>query len=304
ELELSWQSRESDSKSRFVERALRETADDEIVRIGRWYVANRISTDEIEDLLEWIKSKGEQRLSDITRRAILEALEGQNLAGRVEIAELMKLAGTSLPRYDNGLSCVVQGETGLYTENLLSGFYGQASPRTPLSNKQFLKDSGFLTCVDSKAIRLLETLVHPSVREGAEQADWINLLLPILKSDGYIFQQRGAISGRAVFGLIRESDGVAGRPKNLIFASIGAKPELGFADAINNDVVLEHADSCLIYDWNLSDSGLLWSDLVKWWAALNDLDPASAQTRKSLGKRLQNSLGSDPEKLLFDTYFK
>ncbi len=305
ELELSWQSRESDSKPRFVERSLRETSDDEIVRIGRWYVANRISTDEIDDLLEWIRVGGAQRLSDITRRGILDAVEGRTLAGRVEVGELMKLARASSPRYANGMSSVVQGESGLYYEHALFGVFGQPSPRTPLSNKQFLKDCGFLTWVDSRAIRLLDALVHPSVREGAEQAEWIELLSPILKSDGYIFQQRGTISGRAVFTLIRESDGVAGRPKNLIFASIGSKPELGFADAINNDVVvLEHADSCLIYDWNLSDSGLLWSDLVKWWAALNDLDPASAQTRKSLGKRLQNSLGSDPEKLLFKTYFK
>jgi very-short-patch-repair endonuclease len=146
--------------------------------------------------------------------------------------------------------------------------------------------------------------VHPSVREGAEQAEWLDLLSPILKRDGYTFQQRGTVSGRALFQLDREIEGVAGRPKNLIFASIGPKPELGFADAINNDVVvLEHADSCLIYDRNLSDSGLLWSDLIAWWADLNDLDSSSPQTRKLLGTRLQHSL-DPPEKLFFDTYFK
>jgi len=304
ELELPWQSRESDSKARFVERSLRETPDDEIIRIARWYVANHASTDEIDDSLEWLKSEGKQILSDITRREVLEAVEGRPLAGRVEIAKLLSLAGASLPRY-HGFTSVVQDGSELYTENVSFAFYGQSSPRTPLSNKQFLKDCGFLDWVDSRAVRLLEALVHPSFREGADQAEWVNLLSPILKPDGYTFQQRETISGRALFQLVRKIEGVAGRPKNLIFASIGFKPELGFADAINNDVVvLEHAESCLIYDRNLSDSGLLWSDLVAWWAELNDLDPASPQTRKLLGTRLQSSLHYPHEKLLFDTYFK
>jgi len=42
--------------------------------------------------------------------------------------------------------------------------------------------------------------------------------------------------------------GVSGRPKNLIFASRGPKPEIGFADAINNDIiVLSGEESCPSY---------------------------------------------------------
>jgi hypothetical protein len=100
DLDLAWQTRrESDSKPRYVRRSLKETPDDEIIRIARWYVANHSSTDEIEDLLEWLKSNGKQTLSDITRREVLEAVEGRHLAGRVEISELLNLAGASLPRY-------------------------------------------------------------------------------------------------------------------------------------------------------------------------------------------------------------
>jgi hypothetical protein len=60
--------------------------------------------------------------------------------------------------------------------------------------------------------------------------------------------------------------GVAGKPKNLIFASNGPKPEIGFRDAINNDIViLSHEESCLVGDRHISDDGLLWSVLVDWW---------------------------------------
>ncbi|MDX6527976.1 MAG: hypothetical protein QOH41_266 [Blastocatellia bacterium] len=118
DLDFVWQApRESDSKPRYVKRSLKETPDDEIIRVARWYVGNHSSTDEIEDLLEWLKSKGKQTLSDITRREVLEAVEGRHLAGRVEIQELMNLAGASLPKY-GGFRSVVQDGSGLYTEDI------------------------------------------------------------------------------------------------------------------------------------------------------------------------------------------
>ena len=100
--------------------------------------------------------------------------------------------------------------------------------------------------------------------------------------------------------------GIRGKPKNLIFASNGPKPEIGFADAINNDIViLSHADSCLVFDRPMSRGGLLWSELVEWWLA-EHCDPGTSEegARKSLGARLRVSLASDAERGLFDTYFR
>jgi hypothetical protein len=45
-----------------------------------------------------------------------------------------------------------------------------------------------------------------------------------------------------------------------------AKPQLVFADALNNDVeIVEGSDRCLIYDEPLAEAGLTWRALVKWW---------------------------------------
>ncbi|MBK9030971.1 MAG: hypothetical protein IPL61_06460 [Myxococcales bacterium] len=82
------------------------------------------------------------------------------------------------------------------------------------------------------------------------------------------------LSGHPVFKVRPATTGVAGRPKNLIFASTGPKPELGFADAVNNDIViLRHAEHCLVYDEPIGDEGLRWTRLVEWWAARNKADP-------------------------------
>lgn len=104
----------------------------------------------------------------------------------------------------------------------------------------------------------------------------------------------------SIFGFRPVVRGVGGRPKNLIFASRGPKPEIGFADAINNDIViLSGEESCLIYDRPIGASGLLWSELVSWWG---EITPGADAAK--LGARLQESLASDAERKLFATYFK
>ena len=63
-----------------------------------------------------------------------------------------------------------------------------------------------------------------------------------------------------------ELRGVEGELKNLIFAANGPKPRIVLRDAINNVIeIVEHADSCLIYDRPLT-AGLTWGELVAWWS--------------------------------------
>jgi AbiJ-like protein len=147
---------------------------------------------------------------------------------------------------------------------------------------------------------LLEDTVHPLARSGEEQLRIVAELNKVLARDGYQLTPEGEESGYPIFAFRSMVRGVAGRPKNLIFASRGPKPEIGFADAINNDIViLSGEDSCLIYDLSIGSNGLLWSDLVKWWG---DLVPGG--NAAGLGARLQEALASDAERKLFGTYFK
>ena len=61
--------------------------------------------------------------------------------------------------------------------------------------------------------------------------------------------------------------GVQGTVKNIIFAA-KYKPEIVFDDALNNDIrITRNADKCLIYDRSIPQNGLLWSELVEWFAA-------------------------------------
>src|SRR5690606_4436181 len=104
-------------------------------------------------------------------------------------------------------------------------------------------------CSRARFGALLEEAVHPLSRSGEEQLQTVAALNEVLARDGYELAQESELSGHPIFGFRRRVRGVGGRPKNLIFASRGPKPEIGFADAINNDIViLSGEDSFLIYD--------------------------------------------------------
>lgn len=107
--------------------------------------------------------------------------------------------------------------------------------------------------------------------------------------------------------LIRQlhGGGVQGEAKNLIFAANGPKPEIVLADAVNNRIeIVANAEFCLVYDRPIPKGGLLWTDLISWWGQFpEEAGKAEIEVERSLYRRLNASLGSKPERLLFETYF-
>jgi very-short-patch-repair endonuclease len=159
---------------------------------------------------------------------------------------------------------------------------------------------GAFECSRARFGALLEEAVHPLSRSGEDQLQMVAALNKVLARDGYELAQESDLSGHPIFGFRPLARGVIGRPKNLIFASRGPKPEIGFADAINNDIViLSGEESCLVYDRAIGPNGLRWSELVAWWG---DVTPGA--NAANLGARLQESLASDAERKLFAAYFK
>jgi very-short-patch-repair endonuclease len=115
------------------------------------------------------------------------------------------------------------------------------------------------------------------------------------------------MAGYKVYRVVRIGVGVSGNVKNLIFAANGPKPEIVLSDAVNNDVqIIKNAEYCLVYDLPIPQTGLMWSDLVTWWAGMKGNSKSSIDTERDLIRRLIASLdpNSKPERLLFDTYYR
>jgi hypothetical protein len=109
--------------------------------------------------------------------------------------------------------------------------------------------------------------------------------------------------------LIDEYDkrgGVTSRPKNLIFAANGPKPELVLRDAVNNDIeITKNAEFCLVFDGPIPADGLTFAHMIQWWRQREKLsdDIDDRTVGLSLHERLDASMGDNAaEKLIFETY--
>jgi very-short-patch-repair endonuclease len=171
----------------------------------------------------------------------------------------------------------------------------------------YLFDSylGLLKGLDEDFLRFLEEVVHPVVRGPNTQEQYVEVINRHLLADGFKLQAREQISGYPVYRAVRITAGVEQNVKNLIFAADGPKPKIVLEDSLNNDIrVVKNAEYCLVYDLPIPHTGLLWGDLVAWWAGLKGRSSPTVETEKQLYVRLAKSLSSKPEQLIFYTYFE
>lgn len=266
-------------------------------------VLREYSSPDLSDTVSEMTLHAEHRVSALVRRDVLKALN-----------PLAPLFG-ELPLLDSlgavfGDAVIRDDITGILGRDSLERQIVQHCIRNEddWSNEELLTRCGVLNCSQTRFFALIEKLLHPMTRRDAEQAALAEALSVVLKRDGFTVRQVSSESGYAVYGIVRVLAGVTGEMKNLIFASIGEKPQLVFRDAVNNDVeIVKNADKVLIYDQQLPSSGqLLWKDLQSWWAQTHSLsDPTSAKA--PLYKRLLQAVrgaNSAGEFAIFHCYYE
>ena len=279
------------SKRQRIDLALADLAPKELARIALKFAAHR-SDIALDEAGRRIFEAGDPPVSQITRRDVARAF-GDDLAGERATVEIVGRYFPLSSPIDDFL-----GSNGRSLRDQIDRHMDQ-NPGD-WSVEHLFGQIGAFNCSRARFGALLEEAVHPLSRSGDNQMQTVATLNKILLLDGYELAQESELSGHPIFGFRPLVRGVGGRPKNLIFASRGPKPEIGFADAINNDIViLSGEESCLVYDWRIGSNGLLWSELVAWW---RDVTPGA--NAANLGARLQESLASDAERKLFATYFK
>jgi very-short-patch-repair endonuclease len=299
-------------KPKYVGRVLAQVGDDDVVALARRCLHTLPDRSEpvVQDALWAYEADGVQRLSAITRRAIVDDLKGRRMhADHTPTEFLSRFArphghGVAAFEYVEDGSLVRRGDSLDAMLAIFSPLAPSPAP-VPATHHEIFDAFGYLSWPDQRVFRVLEALVHPTTRTGTEQREWVDRINGRLAADGFELREVDRMSGHPIHGARARRLGTHGRPKNLIFASSGPKPELGFNDAIDNHVViLSNAEHCLIYDEPVGDDGLTWPDLVVWWATIRDQDPGREETRKALGRRLKASTASPPEQRLFVEYFR
>ncbi len=216
------------SKRQRINLALENLTQEDLARLALKFAAHRedIALDEAgRKVLE----AGDPPLSHITRRDVARVF-GDDLAGERNTVEMVERLFV--------LTTPLEGIFGSGGRSLRDQI-GQHMDRNPGDwTVDFLFGQiGAFDCSRARFAALLEEAVHPLARSGEAQLTTVAALNAVLTRDGYELAQESELSGHPIFAFRSLVRGVKGRPKNLIFASRGPKPEIGFADAINNDIV-------------------------------------------------------------------
>ena len=285
------------SKRGYVRARLRSLSGVNLLKLAS-KVLEEFDVIQLRDLVSELTTHSEQRVSDLTRREVMKVLNGLDpLFGDIPLLDGLDVIGPLWSR---------PSATGGYMDTLADDVNQHYIRNPDYSNFDLLEMCGTLTCSQQRFFDLIGKLLDPAARRGNEQADLARRLNDVLSADGFHAVVIGQQSRHPIFGIARMVSGVPGRPKNLVFASINAKPDLYFTDAINNDIAIRNETDALIYDEFLGDAGLSWSAMVAWWQAHEGVpDPVDAA--RGLYKRLARSViaaGSAGEFALFDTYYR
>jgi hypothetical protein len=263
----------------------------------------------IQDDLWWIESQGIQWISNVTRYRIAERLDGVRFWGRFNLREFFApvLPGTAyqIPYRAGDDGFLYQGPESLLLGAFFQGFQTSPTQVSRISTTEALRNIGLADWPDPRFCLFVERIVHPEVQPPEIQHQLVARLAEALQPDGFELRQEGLQGGLPVYRVRRQTAGVIGPPKYIIFASIGPKPDIVIDDAVSMDIrVVRFADQCLIYDQPPPNGDLTWEMLVEWWCRAKGANPKDSEMRRDFGHRLQASLQSEPERLFFDTYFK
>lgn len=289
------------SKRLYVRRRILDWSESDLLGLAA-RVLRDYASDELADTVSEITLHAEHRVSTLVRRDVLKALN-----------PLAPLFG-ELPLIDSlsevfGFAVIQDDPAGMLGGASLQGQIVQHCLRNDdWSNEELLVRCGALTCSQTRLFALLAKLLHPMTRRDAEQVALATAIGAALQRDGFTVRQTGVESGYATYCVVRAQVGVAGTMKNLIFASVGEKPELVFRDAVNNDVeIVKHADKVLVFDRPLPSSGLLlWKDLRDWYAELEGIRDTGSAKELLYRRLLQAVVGarSPGEYAVFHGYYE
>lgn len=212
------------------------------------------------------KSEETHKIIDETRRSTIDAILALgSMAGDKEYHEFAKIVCPSLS----------EGDISEIARHM---------DRFDDWPESYLLDSiiDYLNLTDEQFMFFLEQYVNPNIhhwrwneeeerREHIHNAELVEVINRYIDHDGYKLVVKDTIGDKDFYKCVSTRVGVQGQVKNIIFAA-KYKPEIAFDDALNNDIrITRNENQCLIYNRSIPSSGVMWNDLVEWYAAENNL---------------------------------
>lgn len=174
------------------------------------------------------------------------------------------------------------------------------------STEQLFDELGVYDSSSRRFALFIEGLASSNVRPDETSQRWfVQIANEHLAKCGVELRESGEEGGYPVFRLVSTYDGIAARPKNIIFAS-SVKPDIRFRDAVSNNIeIVTNADKVLVYDRQIGTDGLRWTELQTWWAETRGITDEK-EAKKTLYDRLLACLpeNSPPQRTFFKSFFR
>jgi hypothetical protein len=184
------------SKFRYVSSRLQRLSTKHVLEIAQ-RIQNDMPTFELGELLLLITEQDGPRITELTRRRVVEALQGIPLAGKLPELEFFEKVWP-LEKMPSSL--------GLMAHSMRDMLIRHRVRNEDLDN-ELLKMLGIYTCAQATFIHFLETLTHPLTRETPDQYDLVARINRHLRQDGFELREEGRISGSPRFAVKRLTDG-------------------------------------------------------------------------------------------------
>ncbi|MEU9496546.1 hypothetical protein AB0D73_32805 [Streptomyces sp. NPDC048215] len=174
------------------------------------------------------------------------------------------------------------------------------------SAEELFEQLGAFEAGDARFARFLEGLVSGDVLLDEQlQEATVKTFNSALRSSGTELRRVGTADGYPLFAVVPTRLHGNRRPKNIIFASLGSKPDIRFQSSVDNDIEIVggRQGATLVYDREIPTGGLRWRDLHSWWQDTQKISDAS-QARKNLYARLRDCLptNSPGQRNLYEAY--
>jgi very-short-patch-repair endonuclease len=189
--------------------------------------------------------------------------------------------------------------------------------------ESYLLDSiiDYLSLTDDQFEFFLEQYVNPNIhhwrwneeeerREVVHNSELVEVINRYIDHDGFKLVVKDTIGDKNFYECVSIRVGVQGQVKNIIFAA-KYKPEIAFDDALNNDIrITKNENQCLVYDRAIPSTGLMWNDLVSWYA--DEFDVGTQNPEIAFTRRLcdcldtsfkSNGAKSGPETWMLQAYY-
>ncbi len=214
------------SKASYVRRRLESYSENDLIALSS-RVLDLFEDFRLSELLRMAQAGWQQRITELTRRDMLaELIRRGSFAGQLEKIDFLQrlwpldMLPSSNMRFDT----------------LFKDLFQHTVRNDDYTDEDLFTQVDLPGCSDEQFARFVELLVHPLVRKDKEQSVYVEFINNFLRRDGYELVACDELSGYPIYAIQQITSGVEGHPKNLIFASIGPKPEIVIRDAINNTI--------------------------------------------------------------------